>query len=206
MGAFVSALTAYIDALPWLTAAVVLYAVTAGCTVSAIVTTTPLNFMAGPKLGIIAGSLVFNAGATTGSVLNFLIGRFLLRDWAERKLRESATLQNLEAAMANSAVRIVALARLSPVFPFAIVGYALGPTQISLLDFTLGTFIGLMPGCLLYSWIGTSMSDGMSDGGGSGGWLKAIILILSTLAASWQAKRLFDAAVARSQENKARAA
>ena len=87
MGAFVSALTAYIDALPWLTAAVVLYAVTAGCTVSAIVTTTPLNFMAGPKLGIIAGSLVFNAGATTGSVLNFLIGRFLLRDWAERKLR-----------------------------------------------------------------------------------------------------------------------
>merc|ERR1712224_722064 len=126
---------------------------TALCTVSAFITTTPLNFAAGAMFGPLHGAIIFNIGCTLGSWVNFILGRTLLRAWALKQLKKNPTLSALDRALEKKAAMMVTLARLSPVFPFAMVGYALGATSLGAWVFTWATAVGLLPGCLLYSWI-----------------------------------------------------
>ena len=46
------------------------------------------------------------------------------------------------------------LTRLSPVFPFNLLNYAFGVTQVSLKDYILGSF-GIIPGTVMYVYIGS---------------------------------------------------
>merc|ERR1711924_56237 len=48
----------------------------------------------------------------------------------------------------------VILLRLSPVVPFSISNYMLGLTPIRFLPFSIGTFLGMSPWCLLYATLG----------------------------------------------------
>ena len=184
-------------------------------TFAQVITTTPMNFAAGMLFGIVPGAAIMNVGCVVGSIANFVIGRYVAREWARKRLQESPTLSALEAALQKRAVFIITLARLSPVFPFAMVckmllpllvddehafgpqvGYALGASAVTMRDFAVGTAVGLFPGCILYSWIGVSMKDMSSkEGGGAGSWISIIISVASTIAISIYAKRVYDDAV-----------
>jgi uncharacterized membrane protein YdjX (TVP38/TMEM64 family) len=48
----------------------------------------------------------------------------------------------------------VVLLRLSPVVPFSISNYMLGLTPIQFIPFSVGTFLGMSPWCLLYATLG----------------------------------------------------
>mmetsp|Transcript_28333 Transcript_28333/g.91694 ORF Transcript_28333/g.91694 Transcript_28333/m.91694 type:complete len:168 (-) Transcript_28333:424-927(-) len=155
-----------------------------------------MNFAAGMLFGILPGAAIMNVGCVVGSMANFFIGRYVAREWARKRLQESPTLSALEAALQKRAVFIITLARLSPVFPFAMVGYALGASAVTMRDFAVGTAVGLFPGCILYSWIGVSMKDMSSkEGGGAGSWISIMISVASTIAISIYAKRVYDDAV-----------
>jgi uncharacterized membrane protein YdjX (TVP38/TMEM64 family) len=84
------------------------------------------------------------------------------------------------------------------------VGYALGPTGVDLWEFTYATSIGMMPGCLLYSWIGVSMHDLTSDSSEStwSAWLSIGISVISTIVISYQAKKIFDEATKEKKTKK----
>ena len=121
----------YLQTLPPLQAAVAMVMCTALCTVSAVIPTTPLNFAAGIICGgLVRGSVLFNVGATLGSLINFVLGRQCFRSWAEKKLRESPMMSALEGAIAKRSAFMIVLSRLSPVFPFAVLGYVLGATKV----------------------------------------------------------------------------
>jgi uncharacterized membrane protein YdjX (TVP38/TMEM64 family) len=75
----------------------------------------------GALYGILPGALLMCAACTVGSVVNFLLGRFVIAGWARKKISESDMLTALEAVLQERAVSIIILARLSPVFPFALV-------------------------------------------------------------------------------------
>jgi uncharacterized membrane protein YdjX (TVP38/TMEM64 family) len=47
---------------------------------------------------------------------------------------------------------------LSPVFPFNLLNYAFGVTGVSLQDYVLGS-IGMIPGTILYVYIGSLVGD-----------------------------------------------
>ena len=51
-----------------------------------------------------------------------LIFRYAAQDWARARMQSSPTLAALEAAISKRAFFMITLVRLSPVFPFAIVG------------------------------------------------------------------------------------
>ena len=80
-------------------------------------------------------------------------------------------------------------------------GYVVGATSVSLPTYTVATFLGLLPGCVLYAWIGAAAGSGE-------GWSSVIsiaISVVSTLAISFKAKQLVDEALARSGQYKAHA-
>jgi uncharacterized membrane protein YdjX (TVP38/TMEM64 family) len=55
-------------------------------------------------------------------------------------------------------LKIVFLLRLSPLFPFNLLNYALGITQVSLKDYVIGS-LGMIPGTILYVYIGSLAGD-----------------------------------------------
>ena len=62
--------------------------------------------------------------------------------------------------------RLVFLLRLSPVFPFNLLNYALGLTRVSLGDYLIAS-IGMLPATLLYVYYGKVLGDVAAAAGGA---------------------------------------
>jgi uncharacterized membrane protein YdjX (TVP38/TMEM64 family) len=112
----------------------------------------------GAMFGVVLGSLYVFVGAAIGATLAFLIGRYLIRGWVSRQIEGNAKFSVIDRAIAEEGFKIVALTRLSPIFPFNLLNYALGVTQVSLSDYILG-FVGMIPGTVMYVYLGSLAGD-----------------------------------------------
>ena len=61
----------------------------------------------------------------------------------------------IDKAVAKEGWKIVGLTRLSPVFPFTLLNYAFGLTKVQLRHYMLASWIGMMPGTIMYVYIGS---------------------------------------------------
>jgi uncharacterized membrane protein YdjX (TVP38/TMEM64 family) len=68
----------------------------------------------------------------------------------------SPRFQAVERAVARRGFQIVLLLRLSPVFPFNLLNYALGLTPVRFGPYLLASWIGMLPGTLLYVYVGAA--------------------------------------------------
>jgi uncharacterized membrane protein YdjX (TVP38/TMEM64 family) len=84
-----------------------------------------------------------------------LVGRYLARDWVAKKIEGNAAFAALDRAVASEGWKIVGLTRLSPAFPFTLLNYAFGLTRVSLRDYVLASWIGMMPGTVMYVYLGS---------------------------------------------------
>lgn len=122
-----------------------------------------LTLGAGAVFGVVWGSLYVSAGSTLGATAAFLVGRHLARDAIARKIGGSARFAAIDRAVADEGWKIVGLTRLSPVFPFTLLNYAFGLTKVSLRDYVLASWIGMMPGTVMYVYLG-SLAQAASSG------------------------------------------
>ncbi len=107
------------------------------------------GFVFGPLLG-----LLYNlTGAVLGATLAFLIARFIASDWVEHKI--GGKLMSLKDGVEEQGWKFVAVVGLVPMFPFNLLNYALGLTQISLLGYVLASAIFMLPGAAAYTYLGT---------------------------------------------------
>ena len=141
------------------------------------VLTIGAGFAYGPLWGLVLISPVSVLAATTA----FLLGRTIARDWVARRLGQDPRLAAIDAAVGQSGFKIVLLLRLSPVFPFNVLNYTLGLTRVRLRDFVLGSWIGMLPGTVLYVYIGslvTSASELASGDHQSSGVAGRVLLVV----------------------------
>jgi len=117
-----------------------------------------LTLAAGTVFGIPKGTLLVFVGATLGETAAFLLSRNFAREAVSRRVRRDARFAAIDDAIAAQGRRIVLLLRLSPVFPFNLLNYALGLTRISLPDYLIAS-IGILPGTLLYVYTGKVAGD-----------------------------------------------
>lgn len=94
------------------------------------------------------------ASATTGAAAAFLLARYLGRPWIEKKATAHPKFRAMDQAIGSNGWKIVALLRLSPLVPFNAANYLFGLTQIRFLPYVLATFVGMMPGAVLYVYLG----------------------------------------------------
>jgi uncharacterized membrane protein YdjX (TVP38/TMEM64 family)/rhodanese-related sulfurtransferase len=106
----------------------------------------------GALFGPVWGSVWNLTGATLGATLAFLVARYLVGDWVERKA--GGLLKRLIDGVDAEGWRFVAFVRLVPLFPFNLSNYVLGLTRIPLAHYVLGTFICMAPGAVAYTWLG----------------------------------------------------
>jgi uncharacterized membrane protein YdjX (TVP38/TMEM64 family) len=108
--------------------------------------------------GVVWGSIYVIIAATLGATFAFLIGRYFSRDWVRQQLDKYPKFKAIEAAVSKEGFKVVLLTRLSPIFPFNLLNYAFGVTGVALKDYVLGS-IGMIPGTVLYVYIGSLVSD-----------------------------------------------
>jgi uncharacterized membrane protein YdjX (TVP38/TMEM64 family) len=126
---------------------------------------SPLTLVAGALLGPVRGLLLVSPSSVAGAVAAFLLGRTLLRAWVRERTSRSPGLSALDAAVGRDGWRLVVLLRLSPVFPFALLNYALGGTRIGLGAYALASWIAMVPGTFLYVSLGAAAGAAAGIGG-----------------------------------------
>lgn len=112
----------------------------------------------GVIFGVIWGSVYVFIAATLGATSAFLIGRYLCRGWVAKQIEGHAKFKAIDEAIATEGFKIVFLTRLSPIFPFNLLNYFFGITQVSLNDYFLGS-IGMIPGTIMYVYLGSLAGD-----------------------------------------------
>ena len=114
---------------------------------------------AGVLFGVIQGTLLVSISSISGATLAFLTGRYLARERVAAMIRGNQKFEAIDAAVAQEGWKIVGLTRLSPVFPFNLLNYAFGLTQVSLKHYFLASWIGMLPGTVMYVYIGSLAGD-----------------------------------------------
>ena len=154
-----------------------------------------LTLGAGVVFGVIEGSIVVSIAATLGATCAFLVGRYLARDWVAGKIAGNDKFKAIDEAVAREGWKIVGLTRLSPIFPFNLLNYAYGVTKVSLRDYFLASWIGMIPGTVMYVYIGSLAGDLATLGSGHRSrtpaeWSLYVVGLLATVAVTVYVTRI----------------
>ncbi|MCC7111393.1 MAG: TVP38/TMEM64 family protein [Deltaproteobacteria bacterium] len=114
---------------------------------------------AGFAWGPMAGLALVSPVSVLAATLSFVLARFAARDWVARKVARDPRFAAIDAAVGDNGFKIVLLLRLSPLLPFNLLNYALGLTRVRLRDYLLGSWLGMLPGTLLYVYLGSLVTS-----------------------------------------------
>jgi uncharacterized membrane protein YdjX (TVP38/TMEM64 family) len=131
------------------------------------------TLLIGAVYGPWLGTALVSPASVLGATVAFLLGRTVMRPPIEARMAQSTRFAALQRAVERQGFKIVALVRLSPIFPFVVVNYAFGLTRVSLRAYVLGSFLGMLPGTLMYVYLGSTAGDVAliaSEGLGETGW------------------------------------
>ncbi len=161
-----------------------------------------LTLGAGVVFGVVKGSVIVSISATLGATAAFLVGRYLARDWVAGKIAGNRKFSQMDEAVAREGWKIVGLTRLSPVFPFVFLNYAYGLTKVSLRDFFFASWVGMIPGTVMYVYIGSLAGDIARLGAGgrtrtAGEWVLHGAGFLATVAVTVILTRIARAALGK---------
>lgn len=160
-----------------------------------------LTLGAGAVFGLAKGAVMVSIAATLGATAAFLVGRHLARDAVARRLEAYPGFAAIDQAVAREGWKIVGLTRLSPIFPFNLLNYAYGITRVSLRDYVLASWIGMMPGTIMYVYVGSVAGDlaavGPERGRTTAEWALYAVGLVATVVVTVYVTRLARAALAR---------
>lgn len=120
--------------------------------------------VAGAVFGLFWGAFWSVVGATLGAMGAFWVARYLLRDWTECRFGSHKALHRLNQAVTDAPLTFVLAVRFAPISPFTVVNFLFGLTPISWVPYSAGTFIGIIPGTLAYTWVGVTGKQALQGG------------------------------------------
>ena len=125
-----------------------------------------LTVGAGFVFGVFLGTVIVSIASTIGAAFAFLIARYVARDQIERKLSSNQSFKKVDRAIGKQGVKLVFLLRLSPLIPFNLSNYFYGLTAVKFWPYVLASWIGMLPGTLLYVYLGAAGKAGLSGAAG----------------------------------------
>ncbi len=136
-----------------------------------------LTLGAGFAYGPLYGTLLVSPVSVAAASAAFLLGRSAARPWIQKRVEADPRFAAIDAAIGRNGFKIVSLLRLSPVFPFNLLNYALGLTRVGFRDFVLGSFVGMLPGTILYVYLGSLVTSvsALSTSSEAGGGLRQVL-------------------------------
>ncbi|QDU86769.1 TVP38/TMEM64 family inner membrane protein YdjZ [Pirellulimonas nuda] len=178
VGDYLKSLLAWVDALgPWGPAAfVALYVLATVLFVPGLVLTLGGGFL----FGVVWGSLLVSLASVLGAVAALLVGRYAARDAVRGMAERFPKFAAIDKGVEQEGFKIVLLTRLSPLLPFNALNYLYGLTGVRLRDYTLASWLGMLPATVLYVYFGSLAGDlaRVASGEGIGGpWKWALLAV-----------------------------
>jgi uncharacterized membrane protein YdjX (TVP38/TMEM64 family) len=148
----------------------------------AFVPGSALTIGAGVAFGVVVGTLVVSVGSTLGAALSFLLARTLLRSRVERWVAGNEKFAAIDRAVAREGWKIVALTRLSPVFPFNLLNYSYGLTGVRFWPYVLTSWVAMLPGTVLFVYLGAAGAQVADSVTGAGSWARTVLQVVGLMA------------------------
>lgn len=114
-----------------------------------------LTVTGGFLFGTLAGACYAVAGATMGAVILFVAARTALGDFL--RARAGGAIKRMEEGFRADAFNYLLVLRLVPLFPFFLVNLVPAFLGVSLRVFAAATFIGIIPGALVFAGVGDGL-------------------------------------------------
>ena len=166
---------------------------------------TILTLGAGAVYGVVTGTILVSVSSMLGACTAFLLGRYLARETIAAKVEGNAKFKAIDDAVRKQGWKIVGLTRLSPVFPFSLLNYMYGLTPVSFRHYFFASWIGMLPGTVMYVYLGTAGESLVTLGAegrqrSAGEWallaVGLIVTIIVTLFVTRLASKALSEAVA----------
>jgi uncharacterized membrane protein YdjX (TVP38/TMEM64 family) len=144
-----------------------------------------LTLGAGFLFGVVRGTITVSIGSVLGATAAFLVGRTLLRAWVNRRIAAYPRFQAIDRGVGQHGFKIVLLTRLSPVFPFNLLNYAFGLTNVRLWEYVVASWIGMLPGTVMYVYFGSALKSlaEVATGEPQGGTPQTVFFVAGLLMA-----------------------
>lgn len=157
-----------------------------------------LTLGAGVVFGLLNGIVIVSVASTAAATVAFIIGRYLVRNAVARKIEGNEKSAAIDRAVAAEGWKIVLLTRLSPVFPFTLLNYTFGLTQVKLGHYILASWIGMLPGTAMYVYLGSLAKAASGERSRTTGeWVLYGVGLLATVAVTIFVTRIARNALAR---------
>jgi uncharacterized membrane protein YdjX (TVP38/TMEM64 family) len=156
---------------------------------------------AGFILKVVVGTITVSIGSTVGACLAFWIGRTVGRQWISGKIAGNERFSAIDKAVGREGFKIVLLTRLSPIFPFNLQNYMYGLTRVKFRHYALASWIGMVPGTIMYVYFGASLrslteaATGEVETGAAGQvffWIGLLVAIAVTIFVTRVAKKALN--------------
>ena len=158
-----------------------------------------LTLGAGFLFGLLVGTITVSAGSLLGATAAFLIGRTAARNFVVQQAEKFPRFAAVDKAVEKSGFKIVLLTRLSPLFPFNALNYLFSITKVRLRDYVLASWIGMLPGTVMYVYFGAAAKSlanlvrGEYEGGTAEKAFLAVGLIVTIAVTAYVTKLARDA-------------
>ena len=116
-----------------------------------------LTMSTGFLFKVVLGTITVSVGSTIGACATFFISRSFGRKWIVSKFSKSKKFRAIDRAVEKHAFKIVLLTRLSPACPFNILNYSFGLTKVPFWKYALGSWIGMIPNTIMYTYLGSGL-------------------------------------------------
>jgi len=116
------------------------------------------SMFAGFLYGPLDGTFVVLIGAFLGAEISFFLGRKIFRSWTQKRIANFPKLEAIQKSVSQEGLKLIFFTRLSPAFPFSLLNFVYGVSEVSFRDFTLG-LIGILPGTIVFCGLGSLASD-----------------------------------------------
>ncbi len=124
-----------------------------------------ISLTGGFLFGLFPGALYNITGATIGAVLIFTAARMGLGDYLSRKMDSAGgVVGKIKAGLDENEVSFLLLMRLVPAFPFFVANLVPALVGTKLRTFAWTTFVGIIPGGVVYTWVGSGLGEVFARG------------------------------------------
>ncbi|RED45034.1 TVP38/TMEM64 family protein [Aestuariispira insulae] len=139
---------------------IILYAL---CTLFSLPIATVITLAGGFMFGAVLGTAYTVMGATIGATALFLVAKTSLGELLHEKA--GPWLDKLEKGFHENELSYLFFLRLVPLFPFVAVNLAPAFLGVSVRNYVIATFFGIIPGSAAYNYVGAGLGSILEQGG-----------------------------------------
>ena len=144
-----------------------------------------LTIFGGFLFGWLVGGVAVAFAATAGASLLFLAARSAFGDFLKERVGGFAS--RLADGFREDAFSYLLVLRLAPFFPFFVINIAPALFGVKLRTYVAATFLGILPGCFAYAWLGQGLESVLIAAADAGGSLSVKALVTPQISIAFVA-------------------